>query len=134
MSKYSGLTLLVDGECPLCRREAALLRRLDRGRGGLFLEDISEPGFDPARYARTMPELMGTIHGVLPDGSLVTGLEAFRRAYGAVGMGWLLAPTGWPLIRPIADAAYRLFARHRLGLTGRAGCDAGRCGVDGARE
>mgnify|MGYP002177235838 CR=1 FL=1 len=107
-----------------------MLGRLARGRSGLMLEDIAAPGFDSSRYARSMDELMGTIHGVLPDGRMVTGMEAFRRAYGAVGLGWLLAPTGWPILRPIFDATYRFFARHRLRLTGRAGaCDGGRCRV-----
>ncbi len=122
------VTLLVDGECPLCRKEAALLARLDRGRSRLVLEDISAPDFDSSRYARSMDELMGTIHAALPGGRLVTGMEAFRRAYAAVGLGWLLAPTRWPLLRPVFDALYRFFARHRLRLTGRAdACASGRC-------
>lgn len=124
------VTLLIDGECPLCRHEASLLARLDRGRSNLVLQDIAAPGFDPSRYARSMSDLMGTIHAALPDGRMVTGMEAFRRAYGAVGLGWLLAPTGWPLLRPLFDALYRLFARHRLRLTGRSrGCVTGRCRV-----
>lgn len=93
--------------------------RLDRGRGRLGLIDISAPAFDPSRYGRTMDQLMGEIHGVGADGSLITGMEVFRRAWRAVGYGWLLAPTAWPVVRPIADAAYRWFARHRLRLTGR---------------
>jgi len=62
---------------------------------------------------------MARIHGVLSDGSVVEGMEVFRRAYAAVDLGWLLAPTRWPIIRPLADAAYRWFARNRLRLTGR---------------
>jgi len=54
----------------------------------------------------------------------------FRRAYAAVGFGWLVAPTRWPLVRPLADAAYRWFARNRLRLTGRGEvCSADRCTV-----
>jgi predicted DCC family thiol-disulfide oxidoreductase YuxK len=109
---------LYDGGCPLCRREARLLRRLDRGRGRLILKDIAAKGFDPGTYGRSMSELMAEIHGVLPDGRLVKGMEVFRRAYAAVGLPWLLAPTGWPIIRGLADRAYRWFARNRLRLTG----------------
>ena len=118
-------TVLIDGECPLCRREASFMRRLDRGRGRLLLEDIAAPGFDPERYARTMDELMGTIHGVLPDGRLVTGMDVFRRAYAAVGLGWVLAPTAWPGLRGASDRVYAWFARHRLRITGR--CDDATC-------
>ncbi len=126
-------TVLIDGDCPLCQKEAALLERLDRGRGRLILVDIAAPGFDAQAYARTHDELMGEIHGVLPDGSLVTGMEVFRRAYAAVGLGWLLAPTRWPIFHQIADACYRWFAKHRLRLTGRA-CQSGTCRIDAPRS
>ncbi len=123
-------TILIDGECPLCRHEANLLRRLDRGRGRLCLVDITEPGFDAAEYGTSFDGVMGTIHGVRADGSLVTGMEVFRRAYAAVGWGWLWAPTGWPVLRQVFDAAYRFFARHRLTITGqRHRCESGRCAV-----
>lgn len=121
-------TILIDGDCPLCRREAALMRRMDRGRGRLEVVDIASPAFDPSRYGVTLEAVMGSIHGVTADGRCVTGMETFRRAYTALGWGWALAPTGWPVIRPIADAVYRVFAKHRLRLTGRGGaCEQGRC-------
>ena len=122
--------ILYDGECPLCLREIAMLRKLDRGRGRLDCEDIAAPDFDAGRYGRTQRDLMARIHGVLPDGSVIEGVEVFRRAYAAVGLGWLVAPTRWPLLRPLADAAYRWFARNRLRLTGRgAACDSEHCAV-----
>jgi predicted DCC family thiol-disulfide oxidoreductase YuxK len=124
------ITVLFDGECPLCAREVALLRRLDRGRGRLDLEDIAAPGFDASRYGRSRDELMARIHGVAPDGTVLEGVEVFRRAYAAVGLGWLVAATRWPLLRPLADAAYRWFARNRLRLTGRGEvCSSERCAV-----
>jgi predicted DCC family thiol-disulfide oxidoreductase YuxK len=123
-------TILIDGQCPLCRREAAFMRRLDRERKNLAIIDIAEPGFDPAAFGTTHERVMGTIHGVTPAGRLVTGMEVFRRAYAAVGWGWMLAPTGWPVLRPLFDAMYRWFARNRLRFTGRAeACEGGRCAV-----
>jgi predicted DCC family thiol-disulfide oxidoreductase YuxK len=126
--------VLFDGGCPLCRREAALLRWLDRGRGRLVLEDITAPGFDPARYGTSLDQVMGEIHGVLPNGRVVTGMEVLRRAYEAVGLPWLLAPTGWPGVKGVADAAYAWFARNRLRLTGRADCADGTCRAPDARD
>ena len=106
------------------------LRRLDRDRGRLVTEDITADGFDPDQFGVTMEELMGQIHGVQPDGSLVKGMEVIRRAYDAVGLGWLLAPTKWPVLRFISDACYAWFARNRLRLTGRAdACDPGHCRI-----
>lgn len=125
-------TILIDGECPLCRHEAALLRRLDRGRGRLALVDIAAPTFDPAPLGVTLNDVMGSIHGILPDGSLVTGVEVFRRAYAAVGVPWVLAWTRWPIARSIADAAYVWFAKNRLRLTRRKNCDSGRCAMPGS--
>jgi predicted DCC family thiol-disulfide oxidoreductase YuxK len=124
------ITFLHDGDCPLCAREVAMLRRLDRGRGRLAFDDIAAPDFDASRYGRTQVELMARIHGVLPDGTLIEGVEVFRRAYAAVGLGWLVAPTRWPLLRPLADGAYRWFARNRLRLTGRNDvCTPDRCAL-----
>ena len=76
--------MLYDGECPLCQREAAFLRRRDR-HGWLAFEDITAPGFDPAVYGLTREALMGVIHGVYPDGRVVRKLAVFREAYRAIG-------------------------------------------------
>jgi predicted DCC family thiol-disulfide oxidoreductase YuxK len=123
-------TILIDGLCPLCKREGALLQRLDRGRGRLVLVDIASAGFDPSRYGRTMDEVMGSIHGVRGDGEVVSGMEVFRLAYAAVGMPWLLGWTRWPGLRWVADKGYSWFAANRLRLTGRgAECEGGRCSV-----
>ena len=96
-----------------------MMERLDDGRGRLGRIDIAAEDFDASAYGRTQQELMARIHGVLPNGELVEGVEVFRRAYAAVDRGWLLGWTRLPLLRPVADAAYRLFARNRLRLTGR---------------
>jgi len=121
------ISVLFDGDCPLCVREVRMLRRLDRGRIGF--EDIAAPGFEASGYGLDSATLMARIHGVLGDSRVIEGMEVFRRAYAAVGLGWLLAPSRWPLLRPLCDAAYRSFARNRLRLTGRAGdgCDGERC-------
>ncbi len=128
MSTWS-LKLLYDGACPFCRREVDFLKRRNR-RMLLRFEDISEPQFDPSRYGLTKDEVNRVLHGVLPDGRVVRGLDAIRRAYEAVGLGWLLAPTGWPGIRWFADRVYETFARNRLRLGRLVGrCEAETCHV-----
>lgn len=112
------IKVLYDGECPLCTREIRFLRARDRA-GRIAFEDIAAPAFDPTPYGLDHATLMARIHGVLPDGRLIEGVEVFRRLYQQVGLGWLVAPTRWPLLRPLFDAAYRAFARNRLRLTGR---------------
>jgi predicted DCC family thiol-disulfide oxidoreductase YuxK len=118
------LSLLYDGDCPLCSREIEMLRRRDK-RGAIAMIDISAPGFDASDYGLDHQTVMARIHGVLPDGTVIEGMEVFRRAYAAVGLGWLLAPSRWPVVGRLFDAAYNWFARNRLRLTGRVHeCDA----------
>lgn len=116
------LTLLYDGACPLCRREMAYLRKLDRGRGRVDGVDISAAGFDPSRYGLTHDEVNGRIYAQRADGTMVSGVEVFRQAYARVGRGWMLKWTAWPGARPVVDAAYRWFAHNRHWLTGRKDC------------
>jgi predicted DCC family thiol-disulfide oxidoreductase YuxK len=124
------IRVLYDGECPLCAREIRMLERLDRGRGRIAFEDIAAQEFDASRYGLTFEDVMARIHALLPSGEVVEGVEVFRRAYAAVGLGWLAAPTRWPALRALTDAAYRVFARNRLRWTGRAhACDDGRCQI-----
>lgn len=129
------IRVLYDGECPLCSREVRLLQRLDRGRRQIQFEDITRPNFDPTVYGLDARQVMARIHGTLPDGSVVEGVEVFRRAYAAVGLGWLVAPTRWPGLRHLTDLAYRVFARNRLRWTGReSACEDGSCEIARSAE
>ena len=118
--KQPEIKVLYDGNCPICSKEVGMLKRRDHKRNGIIFEDIAAPDFDAAVYDLDQDTVMARIHGVLPDGTVVEGLEVFRRAYRAVGLGWLMAPTGWPGLRQLMDACYRVFARNRLRWTGRA--------------
>lgn len=103
-----------DGECSICRGEAAWLRRLDRGRGLLLLTDMTEPDFDASVHGIDMDAAMRSIHGKWRDGRIVTGVEVFQAAYSTVGLGWFLVPLSWKPLKPLADFAYRVFAKYRL--------------------
>ena len=62
---------------------------------------------------------MAQIHGRLPDGSWIRGVEVFRRLYAAVGFGPLVSLTRLPVISQLLDWGYSIFARNRFRLTGR---------------
>ena len=115
-----------DGDCPLCAREIRALRRLDR-KGRVRFTDIAAPGFDPASTGVPWEDLMARIHGRLPDGILIEGVEVFRRLYAAVGFPRLAAATRLPGLSHLLEAGYRVFARNRLRLTGR--CADGACSL-----
>ena len=51
------------------------------------------------------------------DGRVLRAMDAVRAVYAAVGLGWLVAPTGWPGIRWLADGCYRFLARHRMTIS-----------------
>lgn len=129
-SPHADVTLLIDGQCSVCAKEVRLLRWLDRGRGRLAFIDISSPAFVAGEFGLTLDRAMAEMHAFGRDGALITGMEVFRRAYRAVGWGWVWAPTGWPVLRPMFDAMYRVFARNRVRWFSR--CESGVCGIRGA--
>ncbi len=115
-SDHYPLTLFFDGACPVCNLEMDNLKACN-AHGLLRFVDISVPCFDPAPLGVSLQALNGLLHAQRPDGSLVVGVEVFRLAYGAVGLGRWAAPTQWRLVAPWIDQAYALFARNRYGLS-----------------
>jgi predicted DCC family thiol-disulfide oxidoreductase YuxK len=110
------LTLLYDGHCPVCSLEMDELRAQDCHER-LRFEDISAPGFDAAPWGATAAELDALMHAVDAQGHTWRGVPALRLAYAAVGRGLIWAPTAWPLLAPLFDAGYSLFARNRHGIS-----------------
>jgi predicted DCC family thiol-disulfide oxidoreductase YuxK len=114
-----------DGACPLCLREMNLLRRRDRGARIRFT-DISAEAFVPAKVGVPWETLMARLHGRLPDGSIIEGVEVFRRLYAAAGFSTLVELSRVPGVSQLLEIAYRAFAKNRLRLTGRCaehGCE-----------
>jgi predicted DCC family thiol-disulfide oxidoreductase YuxK len=120
-SKFD-VEVFYDGACPLCLREIEMLRRKDE-RQRIRFTDIAQPNFDAASVGIAWPVLMARIHGRLPDGTLIEGVEVFRRLYAAVGFGTLVSATRLPLVSQLLDFSYRAFAKNRLKLTGRCSDD-----------
>ncbi len=116
------IEVFFDGACPLCAREMTMLRSRDKKQRIRFL-DIAEVGFDAASVGMPLDTLMDQIHGRLPDGTLVTGVEVFRHVYTAIGFRPLVSLTRLPGVRQLLDLAYRVFAKNRLRLTGRCAND-----------
>jgi predicted DCC family thiol-disulfide oxidoreductase YuxK len=118
------IEVFYDGACPLCAREVRMLQGLDRDQRIRFI-DIASDGFDSRELGVPWAALAARMHGRLPDGRLIEGVEVFRRMYAAVGFARLVALTRWPGVAPLLEIAYRLFARYRHRLTGR--CVSGAC-------
>ena len=125
------IEVFYDGACPLCSREIDMLRRRDH-QARIRFTDIAAAGFDASSLGLTWEALMARIHGRLPDGTLIEGVEVFRRLYAAVGFRRLVRVSRAPGISHLLALAYHLFAKNRLRFTGR--CDDAACEVHAPRE
>lgn len=117
MASYP-LTVFFDGACPICDREIALMRRLDKRRLLVFC-DFSRPDYDPTSINISPAELGRIIHARWGDGTVITGVDVFRAMWEAVGLGFLARLSRLSLVEPLVVRAYTWFARNRLRLTGR---------------
>ena len=118
------INLLYDGECPLCVWEVNALKQKDKGRGLVKFTNIAEDTYSAADNGGVdYATAMGRIHAVLADGTVIKNVEVFRQVYQVLGAGWIYAPTGWPIIGPLVDWVYGVWAQWRLAITGRPSLD-----------
>ncbi|MCV3765948.1 thiol-disulfide oxidoreductase DCC family protein [Rhizobium sp. TRM95796] len=103
------VTVFFDGACPLCRREIALMRRLDR-RGAIRFVDVSG---DATTCPIDQKALLARFHAS-EDGRLFSGARAFAAMWRAIP---ILRPLGLladlPWARPVFENAYLVFLRIR---------------------
>ena len=104
------VTVWFDGGCPLCRREIAGIRRLDRAQRIDFI-DIS--GDAPAACPIDRADLLARFHA-REDGQILSGAAAFAAMWRAIPV---LRPLGLVArhrhILAMLEHAYRLFLRVR---------------------
>lgn len=106
------LTLYYESACAMCNGEMSNLM-LRNTEGKLRFVDVSAPDFDSPPPGTTRDDLLELIHGQTADGRVLKGVEVFRLAYRAVGLGWVVEPTNWPVLGPLADKLYPVVARNR---------------------
>lgn len=108
----SKLTVWFDGTCPLCIREIALMRRLDR-RGAIDFIDIGseETG---AVCPLDRAERLARFHARDAEGRLLSGAAAFAAMWRVIP---LLSPLGQlarlPPVLWVLERFYRMFLRLR---------------------
>ncbi|QBG46911.1 DUF393 domain-containing protein [Verrucomicrobia bacterium S94] len=118
MDSVSSMLILYDGNCPLCCAKRDFLMRRDR-RGALEFADIRDPDFCLPLDGIPLDMLAAEIHAITNERQVLHGMEVIRAAYRAIGIGWIAAPTGWPLLRPFFDLLYTHIARNRLKISHR---------------
>ncbi len=104
------LTVWHDGTCPLCRREIALMRRLD-WRGAITFIDVTSA--DVASCPIDRADLLARFHA-REDGVLLSGAAAFAAMWRQIPV---LRPLGLaarsPLVLALLERTYRRFLRVR---------------------
>ena len=99
-----------DGGCPLCAREIALMRRLDRA-GAITFIDATDAGVRDCPVDRAA--LLARFHA-REDGRLLSGAAAFAAMWRAIP---LLRPFGLaernPVVLALLERGYQLFLRAR---------------------
>ncbi|PAN40649.1 hypothetical protein PAHAL_7G330800 [Panicum hallii] len=119
-SKNWRIKMLYDGDCPLCMREVNMLRERNKSYGAIKFVDISSKDYSPDdNQGLDYETAMGRIHAILSDGTIVTDVEAFRRLYEEVGLGWVYAVTKYEPVATMANAVYGVWAKYRMPITGR---------------
>lgn len=129
--------VLYDHACPMCRTEMTRLKKRD-ALNRLRLVNIAHPAFDAAAWGFDAAALSDALHARTPQGDWLIGMTAIRHVYAQVRLGWLMAPSGWPLLAPMFDRCYLMIARRRMALSrwlpggGAQACDGSQCAVMGS--
>jgi predicted DCC family thiol-disulfide oxidoreductase YuxK len=120
-----------DGWCSACIKSVNLFTKLDKDRGRLQCVDIRNYDDERLTLINLDPETLTTsLHTRLPDGTVHAGPEAIRHAFDALGHKHSASWTALPIIRPIVDFCYRIFARNRLKWFATHQCKEETCGID----
>lgn len=109
----SNLIIWHDGGFPLCRRETALMRRLDR-RGAIWFVDVTTT--QEAACLIDRAQLLARFHAS-ENGKLLSGAAAFAAIWGAIPV---LRPLGLVarirIVLAVTKLFYRAFLRVRRRL------------------
>lgn len=119
-SSSSVVELFWDGGCPMCKREIEYYRGLDRDARVRWTDIHSRPeALD--RFGIPLKRAMERIHAIKSDGKILTGVPAFLAVWEQLPYWRALPPvlTATPGVVPLAEAAYGVWARHRLAISGR---------------
>jgi len=125
------LTIFYDSHCPLCMAEMTQLKDLDTQKKIKFA-DLHADDFSTVFPYIDKSKANLILHGELPCGEILLGLDVTCKAWSLVGRHKWLVILRWPVIRFFADIIYRIFARYRNTisylLTGKKPCK--QCSLD----
>jgi predicted DCC family thiol-disulfide oxidoreductase YuxK len=108
-TQHTQVKVWFDGSCPLCTREIAFMRKLDKTKAIAFIDILKEGSVCPAEPA----QLLSRLHAE-ENGKLHSGAAAFAAMWRAIPV---LRPFGLAARNPFVlfglERLYVLFLRHR---------------------
>ena len=128
------LTIFYDGECPLCSLEMQKLKGYD-SKNLIVLENLHQVNFQTLFPHINISKAMEILHGQY-QGKVLLGLDVTHRAWTLVGLGALVAPLQFPVIKQITHGGYLLLAKYRQPIStflyqrfgiGVVNCEQGTC-------
>ena len=124
--------VLYDGQCPLCRKTASIVRRLD-WLGRLRFHDCRDAGGIPPNTAHLDPSRMiEQMHVLTPGGTIHSGFRAVRWIAGRLLLLWPLYPLLFiPGMAKLGQRLYLWIARNRFRLVP---CRGGVCTIPPKRK
>jgi predicted DCC family thiol-disulfide oxidoreductase YuxK len=102
--------VLYNDACPICRAEIRHYRtRAEAAQAPLVFDDLNVA--DLGGWRMTADQARRRMHARLPDGTIVSGVEAFALIWERLpGYGWLARIVRLPGLRGLADLAYNRIA------------------------
>ncbi len=111
------LTVYFDGACPVCSREVEIYNRADRACA-IQWHDVSVNGGDLCQDGVSQADALARMHARLPDGRLVTGVQAFIAVWERIPGFRMFAPIArWAPVRWVLERGYDWYAPRRTRLT-----------------
>ena len=109
-----------DGECPLCKIEIKAMQKMDKDKA-IHWVDINKDKQALDDAGISYQQAMDKIHVLDDQQQMITGVKGFLVVWQHLPYYRRVVPIiqKVPFLLSIMEAAYRLFARYRLKITGK---------------
>jgi predicted DCC family thiol-disulfide oxidoreductase YuxK len=109
-----------DGDCPICNIEINAMKKLDSA-GNIEWVDITQDQAALDAAGITYKQAMDRIHVIDANQQMQTGVRGFLAVWKRLPYYRRVAALleKLPLLIPVMEAGYRVFAYYRLPLTGK---------------